>query len=127
MVDERGLPVRLCLTQGQTHDSRPAIGLLRGLRPGTDVVADRAYDTNAILAHVAAHGAIAHVPTPSYRKQQRRPDPAIYAARNLIERFFCKAKHFRRLATRYDKLARNFLATACLVATRLWTRYESTT
>lgn len=127
MVDERGLPVRLCLTQGQTHDSKPAIDLLTGLRPGTQVVADRAYDTNAILAHLAAQSATAHIPTPRYRKRQRRPDPAVYAVRNLVERFFCKAKHFRRLATRYDKLARNYLATACLIATRLWTRYESTT
>ncbi|MBO6878699.1 MAG: transposase, partial [Maricaulis sp.] len=52
----------------------------------------------------------------------------IYRQRNLVERFFCKLKHFRRCATRFDKLARNFLAAVALASTRLWARsYESTT
>ena len=55
-------------------------------------------------------------------------DPHFYRQRNLIERFFNKLKHFRRIATRFDKLARNFLAAVLLASTRLWTRaYESTT
>jgi transposase len=55
-------------------------------------------------------------------------DRDIYRERNLVERFFCKLKHFRRIATRYDKLARNFLAAVVLASTRLWLRaYESTT
>ena len=59
---------------------------------------------------------------------RRVVDLAIYRQRNLVERFFNKLKHFRRIATRFDKLARNFLATVLLASTRLWTRaYESTT
>ena len=55
-------------------------------------------------------------------------EPAIYRQRNLVERFFCKLKHFRRVATRLDKLARNFLAAVLLASSRLWLRtYESTT
>jgi len=69
-----------------------------------------------------------HIPTQRDRKVQRSVDPRLYRQRNLIERFFCKLKHFRRVATRFDKLARNFLAAVLLASTRLWLRaYESTT
>jgi transposase len=61
------------------------------------------------------------------RMVRRSVDPAIYRQRNLIERFFCKLKQFRRVATRFDKLARNFLAAIHIASTRLWLRaYEST-
>ena len=74
-----------------------------------------------------ASGGEAHIPTCRDRNVQRRVDPALYRQRNLIERFFCKLKHFRRIATRFDKLARNFLAAVILASTRLWLRaYEST-
>lgn len=73
-------------------------------------------------------GGQAHVPTQSNVKLQRSVDPALYRQRNLIERFFNKLKHFRRIATRFDKLARNFLAAVALASTRIWIRtYESTT
>jgi transposase len=73
-------------------------------------------------------GGQAHIPTSRDRKVQRSVDPALYRQRNLVERFFCKLKHFRRIATRFDKLARNFLAAVLLASARLWTRtYESTT
>ena len=128
MVDEHGLPVRLILSPGQTHDSRAAPALLDDLRPGAIVIGDRAYDSNALLALVAEAGGQTCIPTPSYRKEQRAIDPALYRQRNLVERFFNKLKHFRRIATRYDKLASNFLAAVALACARLWTRnYESTT
>lgn len=56
------------------------------------------------------------------RQVQRSIDPAIYRQRNVVERYFCKLKHFRRIATRFDKLARNFLAAVLLASTRLWLR-----
>ena len=59
---------------------------------------------------IAGHGSEAHIPTQRGRKIQRSVDPELYRQRNLVERFFNKIKHFRRIATRYDKLARNFLA-----------------
>ena len=127
-VDERGLPHRLILTAGQAHDVRAVPGLLAGLPAGARVVADRGYDARWILDLVERAGARAYIPTPSDRKLQRSVDPAIYRQRNLVERFFNKLKHFRRIATRFDKLARNFLAAVCLASARLWTRaYESTT
>ena len=77
---------------------------------------------------VNARGGQAHIPTQSNVRLQRSVDPALYRQRNLIERFFNKLKHFRRIATRFDKLARNFLAAVALASTRIWIRtYESKT
>jgi transposase len=102
--------------------------LLDGLEPAADTVADRGYDAKAILELIAERGSQPHIPTQRDRKQQRSVDRKIYRLRNLIERFFNKLKHFRRIATRYDKLARNFLAAIALAASRLRLRhYESTT
>jgi len=127
LVDENGLPVRLMLTAGQAHDLRAAPHLLEGLKC-RHVVADRGYDANALLNLIRASGAKAHIPSTSQRLIHRSVNRRIYRQRNLVERFFCKLKHFRRVATRFDKLARNFLAAVALASTRLWTRaYESTT
>ena len=114
------------LTPGQAHDLRAAPFLLQGLKC-RDVVADRGYDADALLHMIIARGARAHIPSTSQRVVQRSVSRRIYRKRNLVERFFCKLKHFRRIATRFDKLARNFLAAVALGSTRLWTRvYEST-
>lgn len=127
LVDEKGLPVRLMLTAGQAHDLRAAPHLLAGLKC-RHVVADRGYDADALLALIRASGAKAHIPSTSQRLVHRSVSRRIYRQRNLVERFFCKLKHFRRIATRFDKLARNFLAAVALASARLWTRaYESTT
>ena len=75
-----------------------------------------------------AAGAKAHIPSTSQRLIHRSVNRRIYRQRNLVERFFNKLKHFRRIATRFDKLARNFLAAVALASARLWTRsYKSTT
>lgn len=126
-MDERGLPVRIILTAGQSHDLNAAPSLLEGLSC-RHVVADRGYDSDAFLGLILASGAKAHIPSPSYRLIQRTVSKRIYRQRNLVERYFCKLKHFRRVATRFDKLARNFLASVLLASTRIWLRtYESTT
>jgi transposase len=122
------LPVRLALTAGQASDKATAPGLLQGLPTASIVVADRGYDWQHLIDLVARRGGQAHIPTQRDRKVQRSIDPSLYRKRNVVERFFCKLKHFRRVATRYDKLARNFLAAIALASTRLWMRiYESTT
>lgn len=119
--------MRLVLTAGQAHDLRAAPDLLDGLEC-RHVVADRGYDANALLDLIRASGAKAHIPSTRQRLVHRSVNKRIYRQRNLVERFFCKLKHFRRCATRFDKLARNFLAAVALASTRLWTRsYESTT
>ena len=122
LVDGDGLPVRIRLAPGQASDKAAVAALIEGLPPGRDLVADRGYDARAIIDQVAAIGGRAHIPTCRDRKVQRSVDPEIYRHRNLVERFFSKLKHFRRIATRYDKTARNFLAAVMLAASRLWIR-----
>lgn len=102
--------------------------LIDGLPPARDVVADRGYDARAILEQIEATGARGHIPTQRDRKEQRSVDRRLYRQRNLVERFFNKLKHFRRIATRFDKLARNYLAAVLLASIRIRLRaYESTT
>ena len=105
-----------------------APALIEALPPAKAFIADRGYDSRALVELVNDRGGHAHIPTQSNVRLQRSVDPDLYRQRNLIERFFNKLKHFRRIATRFDKLARNFLAAVALASTRIWIRtYESTT
>jgi transposase len=90
--------------------------LLRALPPITRVIADRGYDSNALRALIAQLGAEAVIPPSSGRVRQIPYDRTAYRSRNLVERLWCRLKDWRRLATRYDKLANNFLATAIIAA-----------
>jgi len=121
VVDQDGLPVRLHITAGQASDKTVAPLLLDDLPPGT-VVADRGYDSLALVERVAARGGEAHIPTQSRVRLQRSVPPELYRRRNLIERFFCKLKQFRRIATRFEKHATNFLAAVALASVRIWLR-----
>ena len=120
MVDRHGLPIRIMLTAGQTHDQTVVPSLLSHLRPGCDVVADRGYDSNAVLDFIHQAGARAHIPSLSRRLVQRSIDPQTYRQRNLVERFFNALKQYRGIATRYDKLANTFLTGVLLVCVILW-------
>jgi len=92
------------------------------------VLADKAYDADRIRELIQDPGATPNIPPKSTRKWKPCFSKRLYRERNLIERFFSKLKHFRRVATRYDKLATNFLAMVQLASMRLWLRaYESTT
>ena len=116
------------LTPGQASDKTTFPQLVEGLRLARDVVADRGFFARTIIELIQARGATAHIPSQSNVRVRRVVDPEVYRRRNLVERFFNKLKHFRRIATRFDKLARNFLAAVTLASIRLWTRaYESTT
>jgi transposase len=127
VVDRQGLPLRLGLTAGQAHDAPAALTLLDRLDPRTIVLGDKAYDGNAIRDLIEAQGAVPNIPAKSNRKWRPCFSKTLYRERNQVERFFSKLKHFRRIATRYDKLADNFLAMVKLASMRLWLRaYEST-
>ena len=127
VVDAKGLPIRLGLTPGQTYDGEAAMGLLNALPENAMVLADKAYDANAIREMIDGQGAWANIPPKSNRKDPICFSPHLYKARNLVERFFNKIKHFRRIATRYDKLAANYMAMIKLASIRVWLRaYEST-
>jgi transposase len=95
-----------------------AIELL-GARKAEWVLADKGYDSQAIVDHIQAMGAIAVVPSKSNRKQQRTHDKELYRKRNRIERCFSRLKHFRRFATRYDELKQNFKALVALACSWL--------
>lgn len=128
VVDDDGLPIRLLLSPGQSSDKEGAVPLIRSLTRSRELVADRGYDARALIELARDHGMTAHIPTQRDRKVQRSIDHAVYRRRNLVERFFCKLKHFRGVATRFAKLARNFLAAVTLASVRLWARaYESRT
>lgn len=121
LADALGRPLRFVLTPGQAHDSLAAATLLHGRRAGA-VLADKAYDTNAIRALIADAGMIAVIPSKRDRKVVIPHDPALYRKRNRIERCFNKLKHFRRIATRYDRRDTYFLAFIHLAAATLWMR-----
>ena len=126
MVDARGLPLAITLSPGQASDKAAVEALLAAHPAPGDVVADRGYDARAVLDLIATRGGRGHIPTQRDRKAQRSVDPALYRRRNVVERFFNRLKHFRKVATRYEKTARNFLAAVLLVSARLWLRaYES--
>jgi transposase len=128
VVDSSGLPVRLALTTGEAHDNRLAAKLLSRLKSGSMLLADRGYDADWIRDLVRQRGAWANIPPKRNRTEAMCFSPYLYRARNLVERFFNKIKHCRRVATRYDKLAANYLAFVQLASIRLWLRVnESTT
>jgi transposase len=128
VVDSSGLPIRLALTTGEAHDNRLAAKLLSRLKARSMLLADRGCDADWIRALVRQHGAWANIPPKRNRTEALCFSPYLYRARNLVERFFNKIKHCRRVATRYDKLAANYLAFVQLASIRLWLRAnESTT
>ena len=129
LTNENGLPLRYLLTPGQANDAPPAKILLNSLQPGQVVLADKAYDADWIRAMIWEQGATAVIPSKSNRKVPKEFDKALYKNRNQIERFFGRIKRsFRRIATRYDKTARNFMAFINLATLRLWCQYyESAT
>ena len=116
-----GCPVRFALTTGQAGDAPQALPLVDGLAADI-VVADTAYDSDALRSAVAAKGALAVIPNNPSRATKYPLDKAIYADRHLIECCFSKLKQFRRVATRYEKTARNYLAVLALAAIILWLR-----
>ena len=116
LVDANGLPVALKLTEGQAHDGRSAADMLGSLGPGHILLADRAYDSDALRQSLKAKGAWANI-KPMTRRVRTLPfSPFLYRYRNLVERFFSKLKHYRAIATRYEKHAANFLAAVKLAA-----------
>lgn len=128
LVDANGLPIILKLTPGQAHDGRSAADMLDGLGEGQILLADRAYDSNALREAMDERGAWACIKPMPNRKTIPAFSPFLYRYRNLVERFFNKLKHFRAIATRFEKHAQNYLALVKLAAIKIWLRnYESVT
>ena len=121
VCDTLGRPLRFILTAGQRGDILIAPALLDGFEAKA-VLADKAYDSNALRQLIADNGAEAVIPSNRSRKVVIPHDEVAYKDRNRIERCFNKLKHFRRFATRYDRRTIYFMAFIHIAAIMLWTR-----
>lgn len=121
LADALGRPLRFILTGGQVHDVVPAPALLEGVQGGA-VIADKAYDSNALRQLIADADMVAVIPSTRSRKVVIPHDAALYKQRNRIERCFNKLKHFRRFATRFDRRAAHFLAFIHIASAMIWMR-----
>jgi transposase len=120
VVDALGNPTRMLLTAGQTHEMRVAEELLSGIH-NAYVIGDSAYSAKALVDSLVARGCTVVIPAnPTH--PQRDYDAHLYKDRHLMENFFQRIKRFRRIAMRFEKLARNFLAFLFLASSVVWLR-----
>ena len=124
LTDARGLPIKFLLTPGQAHDLLGADTLLIDLGEGDVLLGDKAYDADWLRQRIEAQGAAPNIPDKSTRRERHCFSKALYKERNQIERFFNKIKHFRRIATRFEKHAQNYLAMIKLASIRIWMRHN---
>jgi transposase len=121
LADALGRPLRVIVTAGQVGDITQAPVLLEG-QAGDAVLADKAYDSNALRALIAGMGAEAVIPSNRTRKVIIPHDAGLHKHRNRIERCFNRLKHFRRFATRYDRRTVHFTGFIHLAAAMIWLR-----
>jgi transposase len=118
LVDALGNLSRFLLLPGHRHDSLGVEPLLEGVAIGA-LIGDKAFDSDSLRRQLAQQGILAVIPPMSHRKAAIACDFAMYRWRHLIENFFCKIKHFRRIATRYEKTDTSYTAMIHLVAAKL--------
>lgn len=119
IVDSLGNPLAISLTGGEVHDIKQAEALLMLVEPKA-LLADKGYDADHFVSCLTERGIVPVIPPKSNRKIKRDCDFTLYRERNLVERFFNIIKHFRGIATRYEKTAQNFLAGLHLVCALSW-------
>jgi len=107
------------LTAGQASEYGQANGLIEDF-DADYVLADKGYDSDNFIEAIEASGAEAVIPPRKNRNEKREYDRALYKERNLVERLFQKLKNFRRIATRYERLKRNYQAMLFLVSSMIW-------
>ena len=120
LIDQAGRPLAFHLTGGNIADVTVAAPLLCQLAPSAWLIGDKGYDADHLRALLDSRGTIAVIPNKANRKRRFPFDAERYKWRNVIERTNCRIKDFRAIATRYDKLARNFLAGLCLVTALIY-------
>ncbi len=118
-VDALGNPVRFILTGGQASECGQANALIEGFAAAY-VLADKGDDSDQFMAVIQAQDAEPVIPPRRNRKEPRAYDKTLYKERNLVERLFQKLKQFRRVATRYERLARNYMAMLYLASAIIW-------
>jgi transposase len=120
LADAKGRLIAILLTGGEAHDDPVAKRLLRRFETADHMLGDAAYDGNELRNEFQESGTRPVIPNRSNREQRFRFNKHLYKERRRIENAFCRIKDFRRVATRYDKLARNYLASVCLAAALIW-------
>jgi putative transposase len=108
------------VTPGHRGDVRVAAALISSVPPGACLAGDAAYDSDALRSFLIGRGTVPVIPNNPTRKAFHPFDDLAYRQRNLIERMFRRLKDWRRIATRYDKLAANFAAAVALAAVIIW-------
>ncbi len=121
MVDALGNPLDFILTGGQVHDIKEGPALI-GNRESQYVIGDKSYDADEFIRLIEAQHAIPVIPPRSNRKDPREYDRELYKERHLVECFVSKIKQFRHIFSRFDKLARRYLAFLHFVAAQIWLR-----
>jgi len=121
VVDALGNVLRLLYTAGQTHESTQAEALIAGLS-GENLIGDKAFDSDRFRAHLAARNMTAVIPSNASRARALPYDCHLYKERHLVELFINKIKHFRRVATRYDKTITSYASFVAVAACMLWMR-----
>lgn len=117
-VDGKGNPQRFLLSPGQDSDIRHAKALLKDLN-ALFLIGDKGYDSQSFVSDLKSQGILAVIPSRQNRKIQRYYNRKLYKDRNGVERFFARLKQFRRITTRYEKKAENYLAMVYIASTRL--------
>jgi transposase len=120
LADAKGRLIAILLTGGQAHDYPVAKRLIRRVKPPKHMLGDMAYDGDQLREELTEQGTKPVIPNRSNRKKPFSFNKRIYKLRWRIESAFSRLKDFRRIATRYDRLARNYLASVCLVAALVW-------
>jgi transposase len=120
-VDGLGNPLRLRLTAGQRHDITQALALVDGLA-FERLIADRGYAAQDFVEWVLESGIQPVIPPHQRAKESREYDRWLYRERHLVECFINKIKHFRRVFSRFDKLARSYLGFLHFVSSLIWLR-----
>jgi transposase len=118
-VDAKGRPRQIEITPGNYHDNSSAEALLEDIEAGA-VIGDKAYDADWIVDLIEGQGMLAVIPSTATRKEQRDIDKELYKERNVVERFFNRIKHYRGLATRYEKTVESYLAMFLLACVKGW-------
>jgi len=120
IVDSKGRPLNFAVTGGQVHDSQVVGDVLDIPRSPLAVTADKAYDSEKVRQQIKDEGALPIIPSRCNAIRKAYCPKRFYRRRHKIENYFCRIKDWRRIATRYDKLARNYLAAATLVGALYW-------
>jgi len=116
-----GLPLKFILTPGQSSEIKQAPKLVEDIR-GANILGDKAFDSDEFINQITAQNCTPVIPTRSNRKVQREVDYPLYKERHLIEFFFAKVKHFRRIFSRFDKMVLAYMSFLAFASTIIWLR-----